>query len=173
MKIDLLASPRRLYIPRYWSAPDTQIISEPLFKRDFPLYAYNNEDKPENWVVKRTVLEKTFDCKQITGIDSTFLTVNQLSNWETGVYRIKIITNDPVTGDVIEDSKEFTLCDIKENVVPCNKTFFAWLNKEIYDVNETATLVLGTAADKINVLIEEELDGQIIKQKWLLLRHRR
>ena len=173
VKIDLLTSPRRPYIERYWARPDTQTIAEDFFRRDFPLYAYRNEDKEQNWIIKRTVLEREFSTPDLpnvsAGIDTNFLKISELQRWQAGAYRMTVTTTDPTTGEKIETIKHFLLYDLADDVVPCNKTFFAWLDKTQYEPTETATLTFGTAAEQLNVLIEEELDGKILKKKWLPL----
>ena len=173
VKIDLLTSPRRPYITRHWALPDTQTIEEVAFRRDFPLYPFKEEDKEQNWVVKRNVLDKEFETKMApsvsAGISTDFLPILEFQKYQTGIYRITVNTTDPTTGEKIDVIKHFMLCDLSEDVVPCNKTFFAWQPKASFEPTETAKITLGTAAEMLHVLIEEELDGKIIKTQWMNL----
>jgi uncharacterized protein YfaS (alpha-2-macroglobulin family) len=164
VKIDLLTSPRRPYINRYWSAPDTHTIEEIAFRRDFPLYAYRDEDKEQNWVVKRPILEKEFSTKTDPSVIADTATMRK---WQSGAYRMTVVTTDPATNEKIETVKHFLLYDTNEDIVPCNKTFFAWLNKPAYEPDQTAVLTIGTASEVLNVLIEEELGGKLIKKQWV------
>lgn len=178
VKIDLLTSPRRPYITRHWALPDTQVLEEVAFRRDFPLYPFKEEDKEQNWVVKKTVLEKDFETKMTSreggtgpsvsaGISTDFLPILEFQKYQTGIYRVTVNTTDPTTGEKIDIIKHFMLCDLSDDVVPCNKTFFAWQPKPSFEPTETAKITLGTAAEKLHVLIEEELDGKIIKTEWM------
>jgi hypothetical protein len=171
VKIDLLTSPRRPYITRHWALPDTQVLEEVAFRRDFPLYPFKEEDKEQNWVVKRTVLDKDFESKMTpsvsAGISTDFLPIAEFQKYQTGIYRVTVNTTDPSTGEKIEVIKHFMLCDLSDDVVPCNKTFFAWQPQPSFEPTETAKITLGTAAEKLHVLIEEELDGKIIKTEWM------
>ncbi|MDZ7880158.1 MAG: hypothetical protein U5L45_20945 [Saprospiraceae bacterium] len=134
VKIDLLTSPRRPYIPRYWATPDTHVIEEIAFRRDFPLYAYREEDKEQNWVVKRTIFEKEFSPPAPKGGENAGQIViadtATMRKWQSGAYRMTVVTTDPATHEKIETVKHFLLYDTNEEIVPCNKTFFAWLNKD-------------------------------------------
>ncbi len=181
VKIDLLTSPRRPYINRYWALPDTQMIDEAIFRRDFPLYPFKEEEKEENWVIKKTVLEKEFETRinngrinsptidVMAGISTDFLSMAEFQKYQTGIYRMTVTTNDPTTNEKIEVVKHFMLYDLVEDVVPCNKTFFAWQPKEQFQPTDVAKVTIGTAAELLHVLIEEELDGKLIKKQWLPL----
>ncbi len=171
VKIDLLTSPRRPYINRYWALPDTQVIEETAFRRDFPLYPFKEEDKEQNWVIKKTVLEKEFDTKPLpsvnAGINTDFLPMSEFQKYQTGIYRITVTTNDPTTGEKAEAVKHFMIYDLTDDVVPCNKTFFAWQPKDAFQPTDVAKITIGSAAETLHVLIEEELDGKLIKKTWL------
>jgi uncharacterized protein YfaS (alpha-2-macroglobulin family) len=173
VKIDLLTSPRRPYINRHWALPDTQMIDEAIFRRDFPLYPFKEEQKEQNWVIKKTVLDREFDTKPLpaltAGVTSDFLSLSDFQKYQTGVYRMTITANDPTTNEKIEVIKHFMLSDLKEDVVPCNKTFFAWQSKETFEPNETARITLGSASEMLHVLIEEELDGKLLSSQWMPL----
>jgi uncharacterized protein YfaS (alpha-2-macroglobulin family) len=173
VKIDLLTSPRRPYINRYWALPDTQLIDEVSFRRDFPLYPFRDEEKEQNWVIKKTVLDKEFDTKPLpsttAGVATDFLSLTDLQKYQTGIYRMTVTTTDPTTNEKVEVVKHFMLYDLTEDVVPCNKTFFAWQSKEVFQPTDVARITLGTAAEMLHVLVEEELDGKLIKKQWMEL----
>ena len=169
VKIELLTSPRRPYIERYWAVPDTHTIAEDVFRRDFPLIPYKNEDKVENWGVKRIVSETTFSTKPLpatdAGTDTSFVDVSDIKKYDRGVYRFTIETTD-ATGEKIELIKHVLVYDTGDDIVPANKTYFSWLDKNVYEPKETATLHYGTSAERLNVLIEEEINGKIVKRSW-------
>ncbi len=169
VKIELLTSPRRPFIERYWATPDTHVIAEDVFRRDFPLIPYKNEDKVENWAVKKVVSETTFSTKPLpakdAGIDTSFVDVSDLKKYDRGVYRFTIQTTD-ATGEKIELVKHVLIYDTNDDIVPANKTFFSWLDKDVYEPKQTATLHYGTSAERLNVLIEEEINNKIVKRSW-------
>jgi hypothetical protein len=169
VKIDLLASPRRPYVNRYWAVPDTHIIAEDVFRRDFPLIPYKEEDKVENWVVKKTILETTFNTpappSKSAGIDTSFISLADLKKYLPGVYRITITAQD-ASGEKIEVVKHVLIYDTNDMIVPANKTFFAWMERPQYQPKETAILHYGTAVERLNVLIEEEVNSKIVRRSW-------
>ncbi|MBL7816455.1 MAG: alpha-2-macroglobulin [Saprospiraceae bacterium] len=169
VKIELLASPRRPYLNRYWAVPDTHIIAEETFRRDFPLIPYREEDKVDNWAIKKVVSETSFSTPAApsvnAGTDTNFVHAQDIRKYEPGVYRFTITTTD-ATGEKIEIIKHILVYDTNDDIVPANKTFFSWLDRESYEPHQTATLHYGTSAERLNVLVEEEVNGKIIERSW-------
>ena len=169
VKIELLASPRRPYVERYWAVPDTHTIAEDAFKRDFPLIPYKEEDKIDNWSIKRLITETTFATKALptvnAGTDTSFVRVQDIQKYDPGVYRFTITTAD-ATGEKIEVIKHVLVYDTGDDIVPANKTFFSWLDRDVFEPNQTAVLHYGTSAERLNVLVEEEINGKIGKRTW-------
>ena len=169
VKIELLASPRRPYTTRYWAVPDTQTIEPDAFRRDFPLIPYHQEDKVENWAIKRLITETDFSTKAApspnAGVDTNFVQVSDMKKYDPGVYRFTVTTKD-ATGENIEVIKHVLVYDTNDDIVPANKTFFSWLDRDSYEPNQTATLHYGTSAERLNVLVEEEINGKIVKRTW-------
>ncbi|MFN0012957.1 MAG: MG2 domain-containing protein, partial [Saprospiraceae bacterium] len=49
IEITRLVAPSKQFVSRYWENPDVLTLQEADFRRDFPNYAWNGEDKPEKW----------------------------------------------------------------------------------------------------------------------------
>ena len=166
IKIDLLTSPRRPYVSRYWETPDTQVIEKQEFIRLFPLYAYNNEDKIENWATKRKIYTGKLQTISPVGKNGNVLTIPDMRNWEPGAYRMTLTAQD-ATGEKVETIEHFTLYDADDQLVPINKSFFIVSEKDTYKPYEEATFFVGTSEEMLKVLFEIERDGKIETQNWM------
>jgi uncharacterized protein YfaS (alpha-2-macroglobulin family) len=166
VKIDLLTSPRRPYIDRYWSVPDTHIIERTEFTRLFPFYAYKGEDKMDNWATKRKIYTGKFQTISPVGKNGNVLNIPDMRNWEPGAYRITLSAQD-ATGEKIETIEHFTLYDADDKLAPVNKSFLIVSEKDTYKPYEEASFYIGTSEEMLKVLFEIERDGKIETQNWM------
>jgi uncharacterized protein YfaS (alpha-2-macroglobulin family) len=91
-------------------------------------------------------------------------------NWESGNYVATLNTKDKF-GTPIEIKEYFTVYDLKSKVVPANTPYFSVVEKEMYQPNDTAKVFVGTAGDKLRVLVELERNGKIETAKWLTIKN--
>ena len=168
VKLELLTSPRRPYISRYWSAPDSQSITKEDFNRLFPYYAYKNEDKIENWLVKKKVYDETFPTVAPTPKDGNLLQLPNFKNFLPGAYRMTLSAKD-ASGEMIETVEHFTIYDPTDKLVPTNNTLFTVFEKKEFEVGDNAEFALGTAEESLNVLFEIERDGKVETQNWMTI----
>lgn len=159
LKVTLLNSPKTLYKARLWTAPDMPSITESEFRKKFPDLPYKTEDQVQEWTTKREVLNIPINTKAQESID--------ISNkqWEAGNYAAILKTQD-VYGNPIEVKNYFTIYDLKSDVVPANTPYFSVVEKLKYEPNDTAKIFVGTAGDKLKVLVELERDGKIQVSEW-------
>lgn len=75
----------------WWSRPDSYLMDSLTFKKNFPEYAYKNEDKPEKWPVKNKVtgLSAATDSVQPLIFDADLL-----KDQPSGTYKILIAGKD-------------------------------------------------------------------------------
>ncbi len=164
LKIALLQSPTTLYKARKWEAPEVLSIAEADFSKAFPDLPYKNEDKMQNWATKREVFNAAVDNAKTDDFDISRM------NWESGNY-VAILTTKDKFGTPIEVKEYFTVYDLKSKVVPANTPYFSVVEKAIYQPNDTAKVFVGTAGDKLQVLVELERNGKIETAKWLTIKN--
>ena len=168
VKMELLTSPRRPFVNRYWSAPDTQSMSKEDFSRLFPYYAYKNEDKVENWAAKKKLYEEKFQTIAPLSKEGNLLQIPDLKNFVPGAYRMTLSAKD-ASGETVESVENFTIYDPTDKLVPTNSTLFTVFEKRNLEVGDNAEFSLGTAEENLNVLFEIERDGKIETQEWMLV----
>lgn len=159
--VNRLEAPKQVFVDRYWNKPDRRIIEERPFRRDFPNFAYENEEQPANWPVREEVLNQPFN----TGDEDT-LFVN-VSSWPVGHYVLNLQTRDD-KGNPIEVKKYFLVYDAREKAFPGG--VMAWKKQPksgSYQPGEEASILLATAADELNVLYELERRMEVVEHSWL------
>ena len=161
IKVEKLRAPTENYIKRYWDRPDKQIIPEAEFKRDFPLYAYANEDEVQNWKVEKSVIQDKFD----TSKEKEFLIDKKLKKSDVGHYKVTFNTADKY-GEKIEIIKYFVLYDLNEKKVPANVVDFHIQDKSKAEPVETVNIYFGSAEKNIHILYEKELAKNNLSAKW-------
>ena len=165
IKLDLLVAPTHVFNKRDWTAPDTISMNETEFKRDFPDYAYKNEDKKENWITSFSYQPSAFSYQPGSG-DSLKKSGDFIlpANLKSGTYRLTLETTD-ATGEKITVIKYFTVYDAKEKA-PAQTVLLSQLNKNPYEPGDKAVLNMNTSADYIWVIIEDEWNGKIKNRAW-------
>ena len=166
VKIDLLTSPKRPFVKRYWEIPDTHQMDKATFNRFFPLYPYKNEDDMPNWAIKRKMYNGKTTTVAPLSKEGNLLNIPDMSNWEPGAYRVTLNATDE-SGENIEVIEHFTLYDLDDKLVPINKTLFTVFEKNTLEPNENAIFYTGTSDESLNVLFEIERDGKIDTQNWM------
>jgi hypothetical protein len=164
LKIALLTSPTTLYKARKWNLPDMTSINEAEFRKAFPNLPYKNEDKVQNWAIKRELFNGNVDNAKTNDFDLSKMA------WESGNY-VAILNTKDKFGTPIEVKEYFTVYDLKSKVVPANTPYFSVVEKETYEPNDTAKVFIGTAGDKLKVLVELERNGKIETTKWLAIKN--
>ena len=169
VRIDLLTSPKRPFIKRYWEIPDTQTMDKTEFNRFFPLYPYKNEDEMANWSTKRKVFSGKTQTTVPLSKEGNLINIPDMRNWEPGAYRVTLNSMD-ASGDSIQIVEHFTLYDVADLLVPINKTLFTVFEKKTVEPYEDAIFYTGTAEENLSVLFEIERDGKIDTQNWMDIR---
>jgi hypothetical protein len=163
--IDLVTPPSQNFVTRLWEKPDMYLMARNDFQRDFPNYAYKNEDLKPEWVKKKTVLDEKFETK-LGG--SNDLKIETIKTWETGTYKVTFKTQDAY-GEAIEIVKFFTLYDLDLKQIPFTGTQFTLLEKTTFEPTERGEMYVGTSEARLPMLIELERDGKIVESRWTTL----
>ncbi len=157
-----LKTPNKAFVERYWKKPDQWYLSKEAYKKDFPLFAYQNEDNMTSWSADKTVAELTFNTA-----DSKTIELPK-SKLETGAYLLVLKTKDKFGKD-IELRKFFTLYDLDEKNVPSNDRQFFVMEKSTFEPGDKATFYIGSKETPTYFLYEVEHDGKLQKREWLKL----
>ncbi len=161
LTINRLEAPKQVFVDRYWGKPDRRIIDEKAFRRDFPHFAYENEEEPANWPIKEELLNQPFN----TGREDTVF-VN-MSGWPVGHYVLNLETEDD-KGNTVEVKKFFLVYDAGEKAFPGG--VIAWKKQPKtggYQPGEEASILLATSSEELYVLYELERRMEVAERSWL------
>lgn len=163
VEISKLKDPGVLMISRLWGDPDVFVLDEKSFKTDFPNRIFADENNPEKWEAEAIVFSKNFDTK-----NDTVLNPENLRNWKSGKYSVKMTATD-VFGNAVETLKYFTLFSPSDSQPPL--TEYNWFTplKSSGEPGEQATFLIGTAARNVKALYEVQHRGKTIKREWINL----
>ncbi len=153
-----LKTPKQTFKKRYWTKPDTLLISKLDFNEMFPYFAYAKEDQPEFWEKENVVLNIDFDTKQ----SSIIPIVNTLI---PGKYRIHLKCKDRFGVD-IELDKIITIFDLGKKDIPTNEWSWKMMNQSTFEPGESAKIWYGSQL-KRPFLLTIEKHAKIVKQKWM------
>lgn len=160
LSIESLLSPGQTFVNRYWERPDNFIMSKEDFKKDFPNFAYQDEDLVEKWKVDQTVFSGEFD----TGVSQ--LIDLKSAKLKPGKYALTLKTKDKFNQEV-EVKRFITLYDLDLKKTPSNETAFYVQERNSFEPENTADFYIGTAEKGIKVLYEVEHNEKIVERRWL------
>ncbi|MEZ4953457.1 MAG: MG2 domain-containing protein [Saprospiraceae bacterium] len=149
IKIDLLKAPEQIYIERYWGATDKRSMTEAAFKKDFPQFAWTNENQPENWLTAKTVLNETFDTEKSKEV------ILPKTKWQPGWYAITVNSKDKY-GEKVELKKFINLFDLNAKQLSSPALVWHFLESKNYEPGTAATSYFGTSRKQQPVLLEYE-----------------
>ncbi|WP_282068882.1 alpha-2-macroglobulin family protein [Olleya namhaensis] len=155
LKIYKLQAPNTVLRPRPWVAPDYAGFTEDTFKDYFPHDAYTNEDNPEHWKKGDLILSETFDTEKSKTLD-----LKNTKKWLSGAYIIALETKDKF-GQTVKDKAKTMLFSDKDNTLVDQQLITVTTDKTSYDIGDTVTLTLATAAKDITVTVSVERNYQI------------
>ncbi|TNE60455.1 MAG: hypothetical protein EP344_07205, partial [Bacteroidetes bacterium] len=156
--IQRLEEPAIPYVRRYWDDPDIQTLDSATFRQQFPDYAWNGADKPDNWEREDMVRPVNFNTASNTKID---LHGGQMT---TGYYLVRLTTSDRY-GTPIEIKKIIRVWDAG---VPGSRFVYPGCvpEKPRYEPGSTARIWMGGQADRLLFLLVEEREGKQLKPRW-------
>ncbi|HVZ97692.1 MAG TPA: MG2 domain-containing protein [Chitinophagaceae bacterium] len=156
VKIYRLQPPQRLIRERYWSQPDTFVMTKEEYIQYFPNDEYKNELEKETWPAGETVFSTT-DSTHATGRWS-------LGNkhFTQGWYRIEATAKDKY-GQEVKDVEYFQLYDMNAPSLPAPEYIWNTVVKNYAESREQSSIIVGTSAKDI-FLIQQLQRGDIFKQ---------
>jgi len=163
VEVYALQSPDRIFKNRLWrEIPDQFVINKDDFKKDFPDYAYQNEDSFSTWKRAKQVINLN------TSVDEDkpgIIDMEALRKEATGVYQL-IISARNENGDTTSVTKYLNLIAQPAKPSDYNNWVTPVLNK--IKPGEQAEFLLGVD-QKVNVLMERYNGVKFISSKWLTI----
>ncbi|MEI6410533.1 MAG: alpha-2-macroglobulin family protein, partial [Bacteroidota bacterium] len=152
-----LQEPPVFYINRYWEKPDVWTISESNFKKDFPFYAWKEDDDPEKWAKSGNPVTVAFDTKNGK-------TVNLNKNLQAGVYQLVLKSKDAY-GEPVEVKRLFRIWESSKPATRFTSPN-GLVEKNSYEPGETARIWLGGKDENLNVFFATEKE-MLQNPRWL------
>ncbi|MEM7104208.1 MAG: alpha-2-macroglobulin family protein [Bacteroidota bacterium] len=159
VEVHLLKSPSKIFLNRYWSVPDKQVMDKNEFDKAFPYLAFEDEDQHQNWAIDREVGAFDFNTNDIKEIALGKL------NLETGVYRVTFKTQDKF-GEEIESIKHFTLYDLNSKQLPSQLANWQLSEVSKAEPGESVPVYFGSSFENGWYLVESEKDGILLSSNW-------
>lgn len=164
LTIERLSAPSAVKRSVPWEQPDFQGFTRTEHDILFPNWPNENEDELENWPVSRQVLQMS-----VTPGRENSLKIGGHGDWSSGYYKATFITK-PERSDSITAEKVFLLRAANPRRLPDKARFEASLDKNQYEIGETAIVSFGTAAKEMGVYLSIVRDDQV-EHKRLRLRN--
>jgi len=161
-----LKNPDRLFTARLWQKPDQLVLTAAEFKKDFPNYAYKNEDIAATW----EVLKKVIDLNIEIGKDKPgLIDLQQLKTMPDGVYRVVLSARNE-NGDTTSLTKYVNLIRQQAGA----PTMENWIIpvSTIVKPGENAEFLIGTGLPG-NIMMERYNGAKLISAEWIKLSNRR
>ena len=159
-ELNLLKTPNRTFINRYWELPEFKTIPKADFLQKFPHLAYDDEDKAQNWEVERSVISTDFDTEK-----SKEIAIGKIK-LVPGKYRAILKTKDK-NGTPIEWEKLVTIIDLEANKIALPEIGWHFKKDINHEPGETAKVYFGTAEKDLKVLFTIAKGKRVISRKWL------
>ncbi len=155
-KVIALTPPSKTFFKRRWQKPDSPLISKADFERDFPYFAYQDEDEPQNWKHGATLLDTAFDSEK-----SLELVFNKTIT--PGKYLLILNTKDKY-GIPVKVEKIITVYNFE--TLSNNEFVWSKMAKNSFQPNETANIWYGSAL-KRHFLLTVEKQGKVVQEIWM------
>lgn len=159
ISIQKLLAPKQFFRQRLWERPDIWTISEADFRRDFPDYAWKEEDNPDKWGgpdFARTVAFNTANDKMVD------LNGNRM---EAGYYRIILKTKDAY-GTPVELKKVVRVWDDRAPQTRFNEPAAA-AAKTVLQPGETASIQLGGRPANLRFFFATRHRDGLKNMRWI------
>lgn len=160
IEIYQLKHPEQVYKARYWDLPTESYPDPEGFLKDFPHFALQGEDQWQNWP-KVSIGEYDFSTANSRTFD--FLA----EAYQTGHYLVELNTRDQ-DGNAISYTRKFQLVDTEAQDIPNNLLLWHQNPSKSYRPGVEINLPLASNTP-LNILLEIERKGEIIRQEWLQL----
>ena len=160
LKISAVKGPGSLFKKRIWNKPDIYLLSREKYKKDFPEFAYGDEDQIQESVNGNTVTDININTD---GKLPVFFDTKSLNKQPTGTYKISINASN-LNGDTVSVASYLYL--VNKPAKPQNlNNWVIQLNKKAID-NGMIRVLLSTGKNS-HVLMEKYNGSKLVLSQWL------
>ncbi len=143
---------------------DHYLSDSVALQKALPYLDFNNESEKQNWKVIKIVQEGDFMA------DGTHrFSIDQLSRYEDGYYKIHFSTYDKDHNEITEDKYVFIDAENSKKCMAYEPVYLRSKHKNIAEIGETISVVLGTYLKNAKVLFEIFSNDSLIESKWINL----
>jgi uncharacterized protein YfaS (alpha-2-macroglobulin family) len=166
LTIERLLAPGHPYLERYWDRPDYHVMDKETFTQQFPLFAYEDEDQPQNWPVVGSLYSDGINTGNTKELEL------DTRDWPTGHYRLTFVTED-AEGQEIKAEQLFQLYDRSAQQIPTDQWLWTQLDQSQYEPQELANLAIATSIENWHLLYQvdrrqsKEAPHWVRLEKWL------
>ncbi len=160
LRIHRQQGPGQVFVDRYWQKPDLTVIREREFRRYFPLFAFRNEDEPEQWPLVEKLVDRNFDTGQ-----SSEMTL-ETGKWPVGYYLLELKTQD-ADGELIQIKRYFSVYDSESGDLPEGELAWEQVDRETAKPGDELQHFLGSADGPLYVLYEYENRSGLSPATWI------
>ncbi|MBK7095534.1 MAG: hypothetical protein IPH57_10970 [Saprospiraceae bacterium] len=154
-----LKEPKSIFRDRYWDKPDTFMLSREEFYRQYPDYAYKNDDDKKYW--ETDIKSKEFDFNTAT-------TDSYPQILSDGEYKILLEFDDDSGKKIVQD-KYVSVYSDKKN--PFNEILLTETDKSEYDIPSSALIKWQSLPESLNVYYSVwKRNMEIVDKNWLTLK---
>ena len=158
VRISKLQSPEKLIRPRYWSAPDTAVMSNEEFTKFFPNDEYLYENDKSNWKLLNTVYKASGKLEQGTPFS--------LGNikFSPGWYLIDLVANDK-NGAEVRDKQYIQLVDAKKPIPVQPSYQWSTLKQTVIEPGQSSEFTYGSTASDLFIIREINRNNTALRYK--------
>lgn len=143
---------------------DHYLTDSTVLQKALPYLDFNNENEKQNWKVIKIVQEGDF----MTDGAHRF-SIDHLSHFEEGYYKIHFSTYDKNHNEVTEDKYVLIYADKSKECIAYEAIDLRSEHKNIAEIGENIPVVLGTYLKNAHVLFEIFSNDSLIESKWINL----
>ncbi len=149
-----LEPPKVLKYSRFWSMPDTILMSEADFEKEFPHLKYKEDRGVLEWKEKKTISTRKIEVAK----------AGQALKYQfsAGVYRVKVKLEDAVENEFIINVLDDDTMFIYEPEIK------VLTDKELYQSKDVVSIDILRPKDWHAYVVIHDKDGRIIEKKLLL-----
>ena len=153
--VQKLSAPDRFFKSKPFQAIDITTIDEATFRKNFPAFAYNEEDLPKNWKPVGAALTYNFDTGKSDKIDLT------TQNIAPGHYKVTMEAKDSYGATVTSEKT----VEVRKNALDFRGVQHT-AKSEIRHPGEKATMMIGTSFPGLFSLVVNNRAFQPVETVW-------
>jgi uncharacterized protein YfaS (alpha-2-macroglobulin family) len=142
---------------------DTYLYKQYEWYENYPGNEYLAETQIENFSAEKIILQK-----KINTADTKIISLENIEKWQTGAYRIELLTKDKF-GNTVSNLEDFVLLSEKDKKMPYPKTYFYYCDKKSAQPGETLKIKIGSSYKDVTLFYNLIHKGKIIKSENLKL----